>query len=83
MITFLSHLKKKKLCVLTWFNIIYISQLKKTNVLEFNRYIPGIGICMKKIGMNPVLVRYGVYWYWFGMEDANMMDIGIGISVSY
>ena len=45
--------------------------------------IPGIGICMKKIGMNPVSVRYGRYGgyrYRFGID---MGDIGIGNPVSY
>ena len=48
--------------------------------------IPGIGICMKKIGMNQVSAsdRYGGYLgyrYRFGMGDFG--HIGIGISVSY
>ena len=41
---------------------------------------------MKKIGMNPVSVLYGGfggYRYRFGIEDMDMGDIGIGISVSY
>ena len=48
--------------------------------------MPGIGICMEKIGMNlvSVSVRYGGYLgyrYRFGMGDFG--HIGIGISVSY
>ena len=64
-------------------------------LIEFDRYpvwyryqvpIPSIGICMKKIGMNPVSFRYGRYGgyrYRFGIEDMDMGDIGIGNPVSY
>ena len=33
--------------------------------------------------MNLVSVRYGGYRYQFGIEDMDMVDIGISISVSY
>ena len=77
--------------------ILALSRIKWIYSLEFDRYsvwyryqvpIPGIGICMKRIGMNQVSVsvryeEYGGYWYRFGIEDMDMGDISIGISVSY
>ena len=51
-----------------------------------NQYEPGIGIgSIGKMWGISLLVRYryGGYRYRFGIEDMNMGNIGIGISVSY
>ena len=75
--------------------IIYILCTADTSIsiIEFDRYpvwyryqVPVLGICMKKIGMNPVSVQYGGYLgyryrYQFGKRDFG--HIGISISVWY